>query len=98
VYFCHYFWTNQSGMAVSAELILLVAILMIGIVLAVMILRDQVVQEHRSGILANRFGKTASPSLSDAMRRHTVAAGSVSTDLLGNRGRPGCYSRRSSPD
>ena len=60
MYFCRYFWTNQSGIAVSAELILIVAILVIGIVLALMILHDQVVHEHRREVLANRFGKPAS--------------------------------------
>ena len=47
-------------MAVSAELILTVAILVIGIVLALMILHDQVVHEHRREVLANRLGKPAS--------------------------------------
>jgi Flp pilus assembly pilin Flp len=74
-------WADQSGVIVSAELILIATILVIGMVVGLTTIRDQVVQEL--GDVAQAIANVnQSYSLSGVTGHHSSTAGSFFIDQL----------------
>jgi Flp pilus assembly pilin Flp len=76
-----HFWNDESGVVVSAELILVVTILVIGMVVGLTSLRDQVIQELGDVALAIA-SVNQSFSFSGATGHHSSTAGSIFVDFL----------------
>lgn len=74
-------WADQSGVIVSAELILIATILVIGMVVGLTTIRDQVVQEL--GDVAQAIANVnQSYSFSGVTGHHSSTAGSIFIDRL----------------
>jgi hypothetical protein len=74
-------WADEAGAIISAELILVVTILVLGMVVGLTTLRNQVIQEL--GDVAIAIAKVnQSFSFSGANERHASTAGSIFIDLL----------------
>ena len=74
-------WEDQSGAIISAELILVVTILILGMVVGLTTLRDQVIQELGDVAIAIA-SVNQSYSFSGVTGHHSSSAGSVFIDLL----------------
>jgi Flp pilus assembly pilin Flp len=74
-------WADEAGAIISAELILVVTILVLGMVVGLTTLRDQVVQELGDVALAIA-SINQSFSFSGATGHHSSTAGSIFIDLL----------------
>jgi Flp pilus assembly pilin Flp len=73
-------WADEAGVVVSAELILIVTILVIGMVVGLTSLRDQVTQEL--GDVAGAISTiNQSFSFSGATGHHSSTAGSIFVDF-----------------
>jgi Flp pilus assembly pilin Flp len=87
-------WKDQSGAIISAELILVMTIVILGMVVGLTTLRDQVVQEL--GDVAIAIGHlNQSVSFSGATGHHSSTAGSIFIDLLDDC--DGCDSHNCEP-
>ena len=74
-------WNDQSGVVVSAELVIVATILVLGMIVGLTTVRDQVVQEL--GDLALAIASiNQSYSFSGATGHHSSTAGSIHIDLL----------------
>jgi len=74
-------WADQSGAVVSAELIIIATILVLGMIVGLTTVRDQVVQEL--GDLAAAVASiNQSYSFSGVTGHHSSTAGSIFVDLL----------------
>jgi Flp pilus assembly pilin Flp len=74
-------WADETGAIISAELILVVTILVLGMVVGLTTLRDQVTQELGDVALAIA-SINQSFSFSGATGHHSSSAGSIFIDLL----------------
>ena len=75
------FWGDQSGAVVSAELVIVATILVLGMIVGLTTVRDQVVQEL--GDLAISIASlNQSYSFSGVTGHHSSTAGSIFSDLL----------------
>ena len=74
-------WADEAGAIISAELILVVTILVLGMVVGLTTLRDQVIQELGDVALAIA-SINQSFSFSGATGHHSSTAGSIFVDLL----------------
>ncbi len=73
-------WADQSGAVVSAELVLIITILVLGMVVGLTSLRDQVTQEL--GDVAGAISQiNQSYSFSGATGHHSSTAGSIFVDF-----------------
>jgi hypothetical protein len=73
-------WNDDAGVVVSAELILVATILVIGMIVGLTTVRDQVIQELGDVALAIA-SVNQSYSFSGATGHHSSTAGSVFSDL-----------------
>ncbi len=75
------FWADDAGAIISAELILVATIVVIGMVVGLTTLRDQIIQELGDVALAIA-SVNQSYSFSGATGHHSSSAGSIFIDLL----------------
>ncbi len=74
-------WKDQAGAVLSAELILVATILVLGMIVGLTTVRDQVVQELGDVAIAIA-SMNQSYSFSGATGHHSSTAGSIFVDLL----------------
>ncbi|MEE3220547.1 MAG: hypothetical protein VB853_03370 [Pirellulales bacterium] len=74
-------WVDEAGVVVSAELILIATILVIGMIVGLVTVRDQVVQELGDVALAIA-SVNQSFSFAGATGHHSSTSGSIYVDLL----------------
>ena len=74
-------WMDESGAIISAELILVITILVLGMVVGLTTVRDQVIQELGDVALAIA-SINQSYSFSGVTGHHSSSAGSIFIDLL----------------
>lgn len=73
-------WSDQAGFVVSAELVLVATILVIGMIVGLTTVRDQVVQEL--GDVAQHFAElNQSYSFSGITGHHSSTSGTTTTDV-----------------
>lgn len=74
-------WNDQAGAVISAELILVATILVLGMITGLTTLRDQVIQELADVAIAVA-SVNQSFSFSGVSAHHSSTAGSIFQDLL----------------
>lgn len=74
-------WQDQSGAVVSAELVIIATILVLGAIVGLTTVRDQVVQEL-GDLAAAVASLNQSYSFSGITGHHSSTAGSIFSDLL----------------